>query len=301
MNSLNRLKNNRLQRFEAISLFILCFFGKSFGQAGDVYAADQVLGFADYLYDICEFRRAANEYLRYEFLTEKSPQIQSRIGLCFFRDGQYQKAIGCWRDLILLSREPDSLFKQAWFHHSYAYFRLRQLEKALTPFEDRHCEYGKLSNDESWMVLKIATNICLFRWQNAEIIFRDYDPSAQWEDIHILFQKYMTNPKKYRQRSPFKGALLSAFLPGSGKVYANRTIDGILTVMVLGAASLNAYRGFERDGMQSIRGWIFGGISTVFYFGNIYGSAVAVRVYNRQLQDQVYHDIQVQIQKAVGY
>jgi hypothetical protein len=33
-----------------------------------------------------------------------------------------------------------------------------------------------------------------------------------------------------------------------------------------------------------VRGWIFGSIGAVFYAGNIYGSTVAARVYNHQLE-----------------
>ena len=79
------------------------------------------------------------------------------------------------------------------------------------------------------------------------------------------------------RKSPAVAVLLSAVLPGSGKIYAGRGVDGLSSALATGAPAFFSIRGFRRDGASSIRGWLEGSLSLGFYLGNLWGSAVAAR------------------------
>jgi putative component of membrane protein insertase Oxa1/YidC/SpoIIIJ protein YidD/TM2 domain-containing membrane protein YozV len=74
---------------------------------------------------------------------------------------------------------------------------------------------------------------------------------------------------------PRTAALLSAAVPGAGKMYAGRTADGLHSLAIVGTSALLAVRGFSRDGEASVQGWTFAGIGALFHIANIYGSAIA--------------------------
>lgn len=66
--------------------------------------------------------------------------------------------------------------------------------------------------------------------------------------------------------------LMSAVIPGSGKVYAGRTYDGLASLVSVGLAATFSATNFHRDGSSSFRGWAFGVFAVFLYAGNIYGS-----------------------------
>ena len=70
-------------------------------------------------------------------------------------------------------------------------------------------------------------------------------------------------------------ALLSGVLPGAGKVYCGRGVDGLQSLLIVGTAALLASRGFERDGRRSLEGWGAAGVGAVFHVGGIFGAAAS--------------------------
>ncbi|MCD5383470.1 hypothetical protein LR066_01750 [candidate division WOR-3 bacterium] len=93
------------------------------------------------------------------------------------------------------------------------------------------------------------------------------------------------------EKSPAIAGLLSSVVPGAGKIYSGRSIDGIQSFITVGAAALQAYLGFRKDGIRSIRGWISSSVGVVFYLGNIYGSVIAARIHNEEKRDALLFQI----------
>jgi hypothetical protein len=86
--------------------------------------------------------------------------------------------------------------------------------------------------------------------------------------------------KELRSYHPAKrgwATAMSAVIPGSGKLYAGHTMDGISAFgAVLGNAFMSA-RSFYQKGIRSFWGWFFGTLAAGYYAGNIYGTNVAVK------------------------
>jgi hypothetical protein len=112
----------------------------------------------------------------------------------------------------------------------------------------------------------------------------DYEPGMAFDGILIQLHQDWQNRK---QKSPALAATFSALLPGSGKVYAGAWKDGLVNALFVGANAYTTYRGFRNQGLNSPYVWIFGGLTTGFYLGNIYGAHKQAKKYNAQIDHEI--------------
>ncbi|MFO7617412.1 MAG: hypothetical protein R6V75_09185 [Bacteroidales bacterium] len=108
-----------------------------------------------------------------------------------------------------------------------------------------------------------------------------------------------TNPKlrdlllsteAIRYKSPAGAVALSALLPGLGKVYSDNWKDGLFSLVFVGTNVWQSYRGFSKDGIQSVTGWIFGTLAAGFYTANLFGSWKSAREYNERQIHRIRHE-----------
>ena len=118
-------------------------------------------------------------------------------------------------------------------------------------------------------------------WDKAREFLKDSDFNQS--QIILLLENGENLPKKNR----FVSGVFSAVIPGAGKCYCGRPLDGFHSFVTTGIATWQAYEGFKADGIHSVKGWIFGVLGGLFYLGNIYGSVVAADIYNEE-QETVF-------------
>jgi len=80
-------------------------------------------------------------------------------------------------------------------------------------------------------------------------------------------------------RSPLVSAILSAIIPGTGRMYAGRTMDGIMGFWSFYLTSSLAYNLFS-DNRYSL-GSLFGTIAAFTYLGEIYGAWRSAKYYQK--------------------
>lgn len=105
------------------------------------------------------------------------------------------------------------------------------------------------------------------------------------------FRQYALELQQADRKSPFAAALMSAVVPGSGKIYAGRRGSGIssfLQVAVFGGIFAES---LTRAGAGHPRTWAAGSALGLFYVSNIWGSAIAVRI----SQEETYEEIDQRI------
>lgn len=117
--------------------------------------------------------------------------------------------------------------------------------------------------------------------------------------------KYYTDLKKVKKKSPFLAALMSAIIPGSGKIYAGKRGQGIASFLQSTVAGIQAYEGYKKGGIKSPRFIIYGGLFTVFYIGNIWGSSLSVKIKQQEMYDhidnQILFDMHVPLRTVFNY
>jgi hypothetical protein len=121
------------------------------------------------------------------------------------------------------------------------------------------------------------------KWDDALTSVEMFDAN-EMEQFPILKAEYQKG-KNFKMKKPEIAGLLSAAVPGLGKVYTKDWKDAIFSFVFVGTTAFQAYRGFALKGKNSVRGWIFSGLCLGFYTGNIYGAAYSAKRYNqRKLQ-----------------
>ncbi len=88
-------------------------------------------------------------------------------------------------------------------------------------------------------------------------------------------------------RSPFVGGLLSAAVPGLGKVYAGKSAEGIVGFLYMAALGLTTYDFYDGAGLKSPLFILSASVTGLFYAGNIVGSATAVRRANNEFRHEM--------------
>jgi hypothetical protein len=119
---------------------------------------------------------------------------------------------------------------------------------------------------------------------------------AEWRGRDLaLAAREQAMPRK----SPWTAGVLSAVVPGLGRVYIGRWQDGIISLFLVGVAAGLSAHGFYDEGRDSVRGWILASTASLLYIGNIYGSAVGAMVARRDaehaLKDEVDRDYRARL------
>ena len=79
------------------------------------------------------------------------------------------------------------------------------------------------------------------------------------------------------RKSPLLAGLMSAIVPGSGRIYAGRVLDGIMGMWMMYLVGNSAYNSIENE--RPIAGPLFGIAAVFVYLGEIYGGWRAAKIY----------------------
>jgi hypothetical protein len=90
--------------------------------------------------------------------------------------------------------------------------------------------------------------------------------------------------------------IMSAIIPGSGKVYAGKTGQGVITFIQNVALGFQAYEAYRKDGWRSPRFLLYSSLFSFFYVGNIWGSTLTVNVRRQEFNDKINEQILVNMQ-----
>jgi hypothetical protein len=181
------------------------------------------------------------------------------------------------------------------FYETFEWIYLRNPEKAEKSI-------GKIDvkNDSLFLELaKMDLSICALLKKD----FKKFDSisntfsynNVQFSEEQKELIEYKKQLQKVKHKSPLVAAGLSALVPGLGKYYAGykgQAMAAFLPSAIFGVvAAENLYRRGPRD-VQFI---LFASIFSIFYTGNIWGSAISVRTYREQQYNEIYNNIMLDL------
>jgi tetratricopeptide (TPR) repeat protein len=282
----------RLRGTLSLSLTVIVFFGlfAPLHSQVDYFSADNIISFAEYLYEEGDYIRAAGEYERYIFTrdAEFSDQLIYRIGLCYQLGVETDNARKYY--LMLASEKATGSYRErAMFQIADTHFDDGAYDDCIRYILDNRPLLSQESIQLRMEQLSVLCYLHLHRWEDAN---RELDsikqasPESPPNEVTTILQDYAAAGSALPYKIPKVAGTLSALLPGSGKVYAGRTKDGIYSLFTIALLSVMAYSGFSEDGNDSIKGWVFGSLAVVFYAANIYGSVNAARIHNVNMENQ---------------
>ncbi len=254
----------------------------------DYFSPQYVYKFAEYLYDEGDYLRAAGEFQRYLLLIEAHANNEStlfKIGEYYRLANQPQRAITYFQRII--DEYPQGSYRDsASYQIAYSYFAMGQYDQSLR-YIDGH-PFQSSDYNERLNIFRGVNYLCLKEWKRAHSIFLSHLNSNDSSDsLTVKLNQLALEGTQLPYKSPFISGLLSSIVPGTGKMYADRFRDGFSSLITVGLTGWQAYEGFRKDGVDSTKGWIYGTLCGIFYLGNIYGSSVAVKIYNEKLEDNL--------------
>ena len=266
----------------------------------EYYAPENVRKFADFLYEQGDYLRAAGEYQRYLFFISgegtDSEQIRYRIALCYRFSGQIEQAVQSFQTLLRM--HPNSEFASRTYYQIGATYFLtdqfaqsaRFLQETLPRIIDtqQHAEAEQLIG-LSYLMQK--------QWSEAGEIFKTLQGSevTSVSQKAIVYHNFSEAGADLPTRSPFLAGVFSTIVPGAGRLYTGKFGDAFTSLFIVSLTGWQAYDGFQRDGLSSAKGWMLGTLSGIFYVGNIYGSVISARVYNRHVADEFLATLSVEL------
>ncbi|MGE5364300.1 MAG: tetratricopeptide repeat protein [Bacteroidota bacterium] len=236
-------------------------------QPDNIYSESSRLKFANYLFKNHDYLRAIGEYKSVPGY-EKRDTLLFRIAYSFEAVKDYPQAEKYLESIDSTGRLRDAA--------AFGLLRLALLKGDIDENIKWSNRYPELFRTDSVQML-----------MNTELLLHDKSlprqdkfvrpfPPALRPAASELFERRMNPP----YRSPWTAAIMSAVVPGSGKIYSGRIAEGITAAIVNGLLIYGAYDNFRAG--HDFRAWMLSAAGGWFYLGNVYGSAAAAKLYNAE-------------------
>jgi TM2 domain-containing membrane protein YozV len=112
-----------------------------------------------------------------------------------------------------------------------------------------------------------------------------------WGEALGRIDDYQAQLLAYRPKKMAMAGVLSALVPGLGKIYAGQTGSGISSFLLCGALAAVTVENGIKTGWGNWSTILFGSLFTLFYAGNIYGTLAATR----EIRDYYHEDMDQRI------
>jgi TM2 domain-containing membrane protein YozV len=270
--------------FTIVFLLPISVFSQS--SSFDFHSPENIKKYADYLFCEGDYLRAVEEYESIHDII-KNDTIDFKIMICYSEIGLYQKSnynFNLSYNSKLYVKAENLYLKNRFREAPFGFYIISEL--GAYPFRD--------SNSENINYFEKLTSISyLFtdvRKVTKEKILNPFD-KIEKEKISSFYDWKINPPYK----SPALAGVLSAIIPGSGKMYVGEWGDGITAFLVSGLLAFLAYDNFKAD--HTTRAWIFTGLGAFFYAGNIYGSIASAQIFNARIDFEFNDGLKLFLEK----
>ena len=253
-----------------------------------------VFRFAGHLKDQGDYERAAAEYERLLFLGSPDYPRQAvieQIAGCQVSRGDWAEAARWYRILFNESTASADSVRCAIREIGMLYRGGR-----YASVEDR-CDSLTRFSDVRIAALRSAALLHLndLGRAKASVAGASVQPGTDSAIVPVM-RNWMAEYESLPRKSAAIAGALSTIFPGLGKAYAGRVKDGLFALGITAFFAWQAWDGYKTDGIRSFKGNTCAALGGAFYLSNIYGSVIAVRVYNQQTKDETLKKIDVSVQ-----
>lgn len=276
-------------------LLVTCIiFSSAAVHAQQGLTPENILSFADHLFDQGDYYRAITEYERFLFTFPQHPlakKAKYQIAMSYFKGEKYNQALERFRAQAEQYPSEETGIKSLYML-AETYYQKKDYNEAIDAFEKFLSSYP---NDPQADASRIKKGWCYLRqgnWREASEEFRKLPPDSP---LHAQGQELAEESGKYpgiEKKSPYLAGGLSAVLPGAGQLYVGRKTDAAAAFLLNGAfiwATAEAYHN---------RNYVTSGILLFFesgwYLGNIYNAVSSAHKYNRQSEAKFMDNLQGQ-------
>lgn len=248
--------------------------------------------FGDTFYKKGQYELAILEYEKTKLLSKdklNQDNLDSKLALSKMRQKKYGESL----DYIVNSQTFTNTYLRIFASMKLDYGRI--YSKDLFDIE-RSNEYSQLQKDRT----KLLGGTALLekrKFEQAKEFYARLSKEAKDKEIKYLSNDIVNSIGAYKQvpqKSPILAGFFSAFLPGSGQVYARHDVDGILAfffnTLFIGS-SLHMYRLETKAKEGHTISGILGFFGLTFYATNIVGAVSSANRYNLYHERKFYQRI----------
>jgi TolA-binding protein len=256
--------------------------------------AEQILSFADALFQAGDYFRAITEYKRFLFLypaDARAGRVSLQIGLAYLRGQQWEDARRTFH--AITQQPPDAeLGLEAAFLLGETAFLQGQYAQAIRDLRPLAERYGQTPAGENARYRLGWSYLRLRQWKAAAQAFAAIEtPSPLFPSASTLTEA-ARQAEELPRKSPALAGALSAVVPGTGHVYTGRFRDGFMAFLLNGAFLVAGIEAVAA-GNEAAAGLLFF-FEAAWYSGSIYGAVNAAHKWNRDQEDRWLHGLEQQ-------
>ena len=220
-------------------------------------------------------------------------------GWAFYSSKQLSKARECFDKVS----NQSNMKTGAVFFSSLSSAYLEEYDLGVSNLENNK---ALLNNNTELYALEQAgfsllkRDLKLYENYSKNFSYTTYNLADKEKNLDSIFLSL----KNYKKKSPFIAASLSAIVPGLGKVYAGQIGEGVSAFLTVGSFAAITTENWIKHGFLNWKTLLFGSLGTVFYVGNIWGSAVSVKIgyddFNEKQNISILYNIHLPLRNSFG-
>lgn len=213
---------------------------------------------------------------------QQTDSVNYLKGWALYSDKQLQRSA-----LSLEKVSPGSVyFPKARFFAAYNNFHLEQLsygDSLLMNIDFKDDFYVDLKN------FQLAGSALLKKdmedFDKRAISFHQKYYQFSKEEIELMALRDRIG--NFKPKSPALAGLLSALVPGLGKIYSGHIGAGVSTFFMVTTLCAITWENYHKAGSTNPKTWIYGSAFALTYSANIYGSVYSVKAYRDEFDNNI--------------
>ena len=279
-----QVKISKMRIFLFLLIIGLCF---SMEDHIEYFSKEKIIEYADYLFENDEYQMAINEYQRAYYISDNNREklnLKMNIGKCYNYLGRYDSSIDIYKSVINESSD-NAVLAELRYQIGLIYFEKENYSLSEKYLIENTTQIHKTELLEKNLLLISAIYILQNKSEEASSLLNNVPLINSNKSLRLnkIINKLNLNKKK----NPHLAGILSALIPGSGKIYSNNIGDAIYSFLSIIGTGYIAYSEMQNGTTDSVKFLAFGILSCTFYLGNIYGSYLASHLYNEKMQDEL--------------
>lgn len=250
------------------SIFLIFSLCTLYGQ-GNIWDDSSSLEYGKYLMNKGDFKEAAEEFQRYLYFNKSDKDVVSLWVRAYAKGGKEKYGL---RELNDWFRETEQQYRNTY------YIEKSWLLMRMARYKDHAITLSMVP--ETWRYKKLQKHAAVMLQGNWEEAARQLQSSTVPIEQRLYEIAHRAVEDNYK--SPLLAGVLSAVVPGTGKFYVGRYIDGAISMLFVGVMTYQAVRFFQIQGVKSWPAWIYTGLGGAYYSASIYGSVKAAKEYNKK-------------------
>jgi hypothetical protein len=248
--------------------------------------ADQILGFADALFNAGDYFRAITEYKRFLFLyptDARAGRAQLQVGLSYQRGQQWDDARQTF-ELMAQQHSDAATRAEAAYRVGETSFLQGRYAQAITDLRAVPERYGQTPIGQQARYLLGWSYLRARQWPEASQTFATIPTTSPLFPSSRALAEAAREGEHLPRKSPALAGLMSALIPGTGHFYTGRWRDGTIALLLNGAFLAAGIEAVSAGNEAAAGLLLF--FEAAWYSGAIYGAVNATHKYNRDLEER---------------